>query len=85
MMGYTKWDLPSVEAILEDPIVNFDQRRTYARALVEKKNGIYHARLAGPQGSNILTGMARANGLAICPENTPVLNPGDKAEILLLE
>ncbi|MCL0043442.1 molybdopterin molybdotransferase MoeA, partial [Dehalococcoidia bacterium] len=56
MMGYTKWDLPSVEAILEDPIVNFDQRRTYARALVEKKNGVYHARLAGPQGSNILTG-----------------------------
>lgn len=85
MMGYTKWDLPSVEAILEDPIINFDQRRTYARALVEKKNGIYHARLAGPQGSNILTGMARANGLAICPENTPALNPGDKAEILLLE
>jgi molybdopterin molybdotransferase len=85
MMGYTSWDLPSVEAILENPIVNFDQRRTYARAFVKKKNGIYYAKLSGPQGSNILTSMARANGLAICPEDTPILNPGDKAQILLLE
>ena len=38
----------------------------------------------GPQGSNILTAMARANGLAICPEDVTRLETGDETRVELL-
>ena len=43
-------------------------RRVYARAVIRRENGAYRASLTGDQGSNLLTSMTRANGLAICPE-----------------
>ncbi len=85
MLGHGPWVPPTVEAVLEDPIRNPDGRRTYARAFVERQNGVYRARLSGPQGSNILTAMARANGLAICPEDVPELTAGDRVQVLLLD
>lgn len=85
LMGRTQYDTPTVEAILEDPIRNSDGRRTYARAFVEKRNGSYYARMSGSQGSNILTAMARANGLAVCPEDVPGLKAGDTAQVILLD
>ena len=85
MMGYTTWDTPVVEAILEDPIHNEDGRRVYARAYVTKdEGGEYHARLSGSQGSNILTAMARANGLAICPEDVKDLPVGSRVRVEML-
>ena len=85
MMGYKQWEPPTVEVVLEEPIRNAGGRRTYARAFLEKRDGAFHARLSGPQGSNILTAMARANGLVICPEDVPLLRAGDTAHALLLE
>ena len=84
MMGYTTWEAPAVEAVLEEPIHNEDGRRVYARAYVTLRNGTYYARLSGPQGSNILTAMARANGLAICPEEIPHLPVGARVRVELL-
>ncbi len=85
MMGHQTWDSPSLTAVLDDPIVNEDGRRVYARAHVYRgDDGRMHARLSGPQGSNILTAMARANGLAICPEDVMRLEVGDETRIELL-
>ncbi|MBI4235840.1 MAG: molybdopterin molybdotransferase MoeA [Chloroflexi bacterium] len=84
MMGYATWDVPAVEAVLEEPIHNEDGRRVYARAFVTLRDGTYYARLSGPQGSNILTAMARANGLAICPEEVPELPTGSRVRVELL-
>jgi molybdopterin molybdotransferase len=58
MQGQTAWSRPSVEAILEETVVNDDGRRSYFRGVLTKRNGRYYARLTGPQGSNILTSMA---------------------------
>jgi len=85
MLGKANLVKPTIEAILEDPINNDDGRRTYARAIVTKRGEKYFARLTGPQGSNILTSMARANGLAICPENIPMLKPGEKVQVQMLD
>ena len=85
MMGRTNFDKPTIEAVLEDPIENHDGRRVYARAIVTKRNGTYYARLTGPQGSNILTSMARANGLAICPEDIPVMEKGKRVQVQMLD
>ena len=85
MMGYSTWDSPSITAVLDDPIHNEDGRRVYARAHVYRADdGRMRARLSGPQGSNILTAMARANGLAICPENVTHLEPGEETRVELL-
>ncbi|MBI4310703.1 MAG: molybdopterin molybdotransferase MoeA [Chloroflexi bacterium] len=85
MMGRTKLDKPTVEAVLEDTIINHDGRRVYARAWVTRRGDTYYARTTGPQGSNILTSMARANGLAICPEDTPRMGPGERVKVRMLD
>lgn len=84
MLG--KGDLlrPVIEAVLEEPIYNSDGRRVFARAFVTKRAGVYYARLTGSQGSNLLTSMARANGLAICPEDVPKKNAGEKVEVQMI-
>ena len=69
MLGLTTLDRPVIEGILTNPIFNADERRVYARVEVTKTNGTYYASPTGPQGSNILTSMSKANGLAICPDN----------------
>lgn len=85
MMGRTNLDKPTVEAVLENPIINNDGRRVYARAIVSKRDQTYYARLTGPQGSNILTSMARANGLAICPEDVEIMEKGRVVQVQMLD
>ena len=57
MMGKKNWSRPTIEAVIEEPVVNSDGRRIFARALVEKRGNLYVARLTVPQGSGVLTSM----------------------------
>lgn len=84
-MGKTKFSKPTIQAILDEPITNTDQRRVYARAIVTWRNGSYHATLTGSQSSGVLTSMAKANGLAICPEHVPLKNIGDTVNVEMLD
>jgi len=85
MLGKSVYDKPTVQAVLDEPIYNTDGRRVYARAVVTRRNGTYHARLTGHQSSNLLTSMARANGLAICPEDLPMIDAGTVVEVQMLD
>ena len=85
MIGRPNSSIPTVEAVLEEPIQNIDGRRVYARVVVTKRNGTYYARLTGHQGSNLLTSLARANGLAICPEDLPRKDAGQKVTVQMLD
>ena len=85
MLGKTRLARPVVDAVLDGPIHNTDGRRVFARVEVRKEDGVYHATPAGPQGSNILTSMSRANGLAICPEDVPVVGAGEVAKVKMLD
>ena len=85
MMGYKELDKLTVKAILEDDIVNSDGRRVYARAIITIKDGKYYANLTGNQGSNVLTSMIRANGLAICPEDVECMKAGQEVEVQMLD
>jgi molybdopterin molybdotransferase len=85
MMGKTNINKTSVEAIIEDKISNNDGRRIFARVMVSKRDGQYYAKLTGPQGSGILTSMTLANGLAIVPETTSVINKGDRLQVMMLD
>ncbi|MDY6916400.1 MAG: molybdopterin molybdotransferase MoeA [Chloroflexota bacterium] len=85
MLGKQSLSKPSVMARLESDIENTDGRRIFARAIVRKVGNDYVARLTGPQGSGILTSMARANGLAIIPEDAAGMKEGDEVRVLMLD
>ena len=85
MMGRGDFERPTVQAVLEEPIHNYDARRVYARAIVTKRNGTYFARLTGEQSSNVLTSMSRANGLAICPEDDPIKEAGEVVTVQMTD
>ncbi len=85
MLGRGHLPRPTVEGVLTGSIYNADGRRVYARVEVERRNGTYYAKPAGPQGSNILTSMSRANGLAICPENLAIKRAGERVRIIMLD
>ena len=57
--------------------------RHYLRAVVEPGSTV--ARLTGPQGSGILTSMARANALVIVPEDLPDVAAGAQLDALMLD
>jgi molybdopterin molybdotransferase len=85
MLGRGPVPRPTVRAVLSDPIRNADGRRVFARTVVTRRDGKYHASLTGDQSSNLLTSMAGANGLAICPEDVPGMEVGEEVEVLMLQ
>ena len=85
MMGRSNLAMPSVTAIMEAPVKNDDGRRFFARVVVTKRDGKYFARLTGPQGSGILSSMARANGLAVIPESTKDVKSGGEVEVMMFD
>jgi molybdopterin molybdotransferase len=85
MLGKGRLARPVVEGVLTGPIFNTDGRRVYARVEVEHRNGAYYATPTGPQGSNILTSMSRANGLAICPADISSKETGERVKVIMLD
>jgi molybdopterin biosynthesis enzyme len=55
------------------------------RVTLEERNGVLYANPTGAQGSNLLTSLVWAQGLAICPENISELSAGDLADVQLLD
>jgi molybdopterin molybdotransferase len=84
MMGKTSYAKPAVTAIMEENVTNDSGRRLYDRAIIEKRDGRYYARLTGPQGSGILTSMSLANGLVLIPEGK-TFKKGEKVQALMLD
>ena len=85
MLGRELLARPMVEGVLTGPIFNGDGRRVYARVVVERRHGTWFATPTGPQGSNILTSLSRANGLAICPADLPKKEAGQAVKIIMLD
>ncbi|MFH1639779.1 MAG: gephyrin-like molybdotransferase Glp [Chloroflexota bacterium] len=85
MMGKKNLVKPTIEAIMEEKVVNHDGRRLHARAIVEKRDGKYYAHLTGEQGSGILTSMSLANGLVIVSEDRALVDVGETVKVMMLD
>ena len=85
MTGKKRLAKPAVKAVIENSVINTDGRRVFTRAIVEKRDGQYFARLTGPQGSGILTSMTLANGLVIIPEDKARVDKGDMVQVMMLD
>ena len=71
----------TVSVTVREPITLGPKLRHFLRAIVEEGE----ARLTGPQGSGILTSMARANALLIIPAETPSVAAGTGLQALVLD
>jgi molybdopterin molybdotransferase len=84
MLGRTDLAKPTVQATLDQSLVN-SGRRGFVRVIVEKKADGYHARTTGEQGSGVLTSMVRANGLALVPEGVRHVDAGTVLTVQMLD
>jgi molybdopterin molybdotransferase len=78
----------TVPVCVGEPIKLGPKLRHFLRAVVQPEGsggGMLTARLTGPQGSGILTSMARANALLIVPEDRPTVAAGETLLALLLD
>lgn len=85
MLGRKNLDKPTISAISESRIKNTDGRRVFARATVRKEHGQYYTCSTGPQGSGILTSMARSNGFMIVPEDKESIEAGDEVTVQMVD
>ena len=85
MMGKKNLTKPTIQAVIEEPVINKDGRRVFARGIVEKRGEQYIVRPTGPQGSGVLTSMSLANGLVIVPEDKAEARNGDTVRVIMLD
>lgn len=76
MLGWSDTRIPEIEARVADRIVNRGGRTQFVRVRVRQGKEGCEARLAGEQGSAMLTSLARADGLLVIPEACEVAEPG---------
>jgi len=84
MLGQTHLAKPTVQAIIDEPLTN-SGRRGFVRVIVTRREGRYHARSTGEQGSGVLTSMSKANGLAIVPEDVQRVEAGSRLHVQMLD
>jgi len=84
MIGRPVKDRPMIRAITRNRIRMTDERRFFARCAVTQEDGSWIASLSGSQGSGVLTALARGNGLAVVPEGSPDVQPGEEVDVLML-
>ena len=66
-------------------VENRGGRRHFVRVAVEAGPGGYVARVAGSQGSGVLSTLAQANGLMVIPESVAVAEDGAVFEVQMLD
>jgi molybdopterin molybdotransferase len=91
MLGHRLPYRRTVPVRVAEPITLGPKLRHFLRAVVTadgsggEAGALPSARLTGPQGSGILTSMARANALLIVPEDRPTVAAGEVLAALLLD
>jgi molybdopterin molybdotransferase len=84
MLGHSDLAKPTVQALLTEEVTN-SGRRGFVRVIVTRRGEQYYARTTGEQGSGVLTSMAKANGLAIIPEDTYRVEAGSEVTVQMLD
>jgi len=85
MLGHTRLHRRPVPVVLEEPVSIGAKLTHFLRAVVTiRDDGQATARLTGPQGSGILTSMARANALLVVPHDRPRVEAGERLNALPL-
>ena len=85
MLGFERLFRRPVSAVLEEPVSIQARLTHFLRAILRvREDGRLGVRLTGPQGSGILTSMARANALLVVPEDRPSAAAGESMNAIPL-
>lgn len=85
MQGFTRIFRRPTPVVLEEPVAIGARLTHFLRGIVSvRPDGSLSARLTGPQGSGILTSMARANALLVVPEERQRCEAGEVVNALLV-
>ena len=83
-MGHRRLFRPMVKAVLQEPVVNEEERSHLVRGIVSLWNNRYHVSTTGNQSSGRLSSMIQGNGLIrLAPEASHAA--GDEVDVLLLD
>ena len=74
-----------ISARLEHELVKRDNRRHFLRAILEEQNEELFVRTTGPQGSGMLSSVAKANCFIVIPEKEATFKRGDVVEVELIQ
>ncbi len=84
MLGARELLPPTVEAVLEENISTPENLECYWRGVAEFRNGRYHVRTTGHQGSHVLQSMASAGALIMVPAGKSAVAKGETVRVQLL-
>ncbi|HYT30515.1 MAG TPA: gephyrin-like molybdotransferase Glp, partial [Actinomycetota bacterium] len=84
MMGRKDLYRPEVEAVVDGPDISGPREKTqFARVRVRRHQGRWEATSTGGAGSNLLSTVTRANGLAVVPPGVDTVRAGDRVRVML--
>ena len=85
MRGHTQLFRRPVRVRLQERVTTAAPLMHFLRAVVRATENGYEARLTGPQGSGLLSSMARANALLVIPPDKAAVDQGETVAALLLD
>ena len=85
MLGSEPILRPRVSAIADVALDSAEGKRSFLRVHLDVREGAYRVSPVSGPGSHLLAGMARANALAIVPEDVTRVEAGQPVEVLVLE
>jgi molybdopterin molybdotransferase len=83
MMGRSQLDRPQVTATLAADVSGPVGKMQYARVVVERGADGWIATPTGGRGSNLISTVARANGLAMVPPGTQAAPAGSQVQVMV--
>lgn len=84
LMGRRDLFRPEIPVSVEAEIEGLPRKTRFARVRVRRSDGGFLAAPTGGPQSNLLSTVARANGLAIIPAGTDVLRSGEECRAMLI-
>jgi molybdopterin molybdotransferase len=94
LAGHVSLHRPVDRAVLDEPVSKSQGRRGYQRVVVVRgldgspvrdERGRVHVRLAGGQGSHVMSALAAAEALAVIPEPFATADAGTEVELRWLD
>ena len=85
MAGHRVWFRPLIRATLGERLQKGPGRLHFVRVWLERQGDQVIARSTGTQSSGALRSMTLATGLLIFPAEETILNPGDSANVQVLD
>jgi molybdopterin molybdotransferase len=83
MMGRKNLFRPEVKARLDADVAGSAEKTQFARVLVHRDGDGYVATPTGGRGSNLISTVARANGLAVIPPGTEMATAGSDVSVMI--